>query len=467
MLLRKNPRRMVLMGKLFGTDGVRGIVNEELAPELALRLGMAIGTFFGKGSRILIGRDIRAGGEMIKSAIVAGLLACGIKVYDAGLTPTPALQYVVKADGFDGGVMITASHNPPQYNGIKVIDADGIELPRSKEEVIEELYFTMKFTRVSWRNLVHSLEKYPYVNEKYVRAVLSHVDRELIKSRNFKVLIDPANSVGSITSPWVARELGVKVYTVNGDLDPFFSGRPPEPTAETLKDTVKIAKALSVDFAIAHDGDADRAIIIDDKGRVQWGDRTATILAKYIALKHGDLPRRVFTAVSSSTLIEDVLKPIGVEVVWLKVGSIGISRELVERGGICGFEENGGFMYPLHHPVRDGAMTLTLLLQLLAEERRKISELYDELPRYYTIKTKIPMSRDIALKVVDKIREAYRNYRQITIDGVKVITNDFWFLVRPSGTEPLLRIMIEAKTRDKAEELLKDIKELVEEVLRK
>jgi len=455
------------MGKLFGTDGVRGIVNEELSPELALRLGMAIGTFFGKGSRILVGRDIRAGGEMLKSAVVAGLMACGVKVYDAGLTPTPALQYVVKADGFDGGVMITASHNPPEYNGIKVIDADGIELQRDKEEVVEELYFTTRFKRVSWRSLVYSLEKYPYVNEKYVKAVLSHVDKELIRSRGFRVLIDPANSVGSITSPWVARELGVKAYTINGDLDPTFSGRPPEPTVETLRDTVKTVKALSVDFAIAHDGDADRAIIVDDKGRVQWGDRTAAILAKYLALKHKDLPRRVFTAVSSSTLIEDVLKPIGVEVVWLKVGSIGISRELVKHGGICGFEENGGFMYPLHHPVRDGAMTLALLLQLLAEEKRRLSELYDELPQYYTIKTKIPMSRDIAWKVVDRVKEAYKNYRQITIDGVKVITDDFWLLVRPSGTEPLLRIMIEAKARDKAEELLKDIKGLAEEVLGK
>ncbi len=455
------------MRRLFGTDGVRGIVNEELSPEMALRLGMAIGTLFGSGSRILVGRDIRAGGEMLRSAVVAGLLACGVKVYDAGLVPTPALQYVVKADGFDGGVMITASHNPPEYNGIKVIDADGIELPRNKEEIIEELYFTQRFKRVSWRSLVHCVEKYPYVNEKYVKAVVSHVDRELIRSKGFRILIDPANSVGAITSPWVARELGVKVYTINGNLDPTFPGRPPEPTVETLADTVKATVSLGVDFAVAHDGDADRAIIVDDRGRVQWGDRTAAILAKYLAMKHSDLPRRVFTAVSSSTLIEDVLRPLGVEVVWLKVGSIGIARELVRQGGICGFEENGGFMYPLHHPVRDGAMTLALLLQLLAEEGRRLSELYDELPQYHIIKTKIPMPRETAWKVVERVKDAFKGYRQITIDGVKVITDEFWFLVRPSGTEPLLRIMIEAKTRDKAEELLKDIKGLAEEVIGK
>ncbi len=464
--MKKSTRRQIAMRRLFGTDGVRGIINNELTPEMALRLGTAIGTFFGEGARILVGRDIRAGGEMIKNAVVAGLLSTGVRVYDADLAPTPALQYVVKADGFDGGVMITASHNPPEYNGIKVIDSDGIELPRDKEEVVEELYFTMKFRRVSWRSLVYSVKPYSYVNEKYVKAVISHVDSELIRKRGFRVLIDPANSVGAITSPWVARELGVKVYTINGNLDPTFPGRPPEPTADTLSDTVKATLSLGVDLAVAHDGDADRAIVIDDKGRVQWGDRTAAILARFIAGKHPDLPRRVFTAVSSSTLIEDVLKPLGVDVVWLKVGSIGISRELVKQGGICGFEENGGFMYPLHHPVRDGAMTLALLLQLLAEEKKPLSTLYDELPQFYTIKTKIPMSRELALKAVEKVKEAFKGYRQITIDGVKVISSDFWFLVRPSGTEPLLRIMIEAREKEKAEELLKELKSIAKEVLR-
>ncbi|WFO76141.1 phosphoglucosamine mutase [Desulfurococcaceae archaeon MEX13E-LK6-19] len=455
------------MGRLFGTDGVRGVTNRDLTPEMALRLGQAIGTVFGEGSRILVGRDIRAGGYMIKQAVIAGLLSAGVKVYDADLVPTPALQYVVKTDGFDGGVMITASHNPPEYNGIKVIDSDGIEAPREKEQEIEELYFTGKVHRTSWSSLLTDPKPYPYVNEKYVKAIVSHVDKEVIRKRGFRVVVDPANSVGSITTPWVARELGVKVITINGNLDPSFPGRPPEPTVETLADTATVVKSLNADFGIAHDGDADRAIVIDDKGRVQWGDKTAVILARFIAEKHKDLPRRVFTAVSSSTLIEDIMKPLGIEVVWLKVGSIGISRELVKRGGICGFEENGGFMYPLHHPVRDGAMTFALLLQLLAEERRKLSELFDELPQYYGIKTKIPMPREKALEVVERVKEVFKDYRQITIDGVKVIGNDFWVLVRPSGTEPLLRIMLEAKDKEKAEEILRTVKSIAEEVLRR
>ncbi len=454
------------MGRLFGTDGVRGIINEELTPQQALLLGMAIGTFFGPGSKILVGRDVRAGGYMLKSAVIAGLISTGVKVYDGDLAPTPALQYTIKTQDFDGGVIITASHNPPQYNGIKVIADDGIEIPRDKELVIEEIYFEQKFKQVSWRLLLEDAKPYPYVNDLYVKGVVEKVDKDLIKSRGFKIVIDPANSVGALTSPKIARELGVKVYTINGHLDPAFPGRYPEPVPEHLIETSIVVKSIGADLGIAHDGDADRAIVIDEKGRVQWGDRTAAILARYLAEKHPELPRKVYTAVSSSTVIEEVLKPYGIEVVWLKVGSVDISRTMQKNGdALCGFEENGGFMYPPHQLVRDGGMTLALLLELLASEKRKLSEIYDELPSYYMIKTKIPMKRDQALKVVERVKEYFKNYRQITIDGVKVIAEDFWLLVRPSGTEPLLRIMLEAKTKEKAEELLSIVKRLADEVL--
>lgn len=454
------------MGKLFGTDGIRGVVNEELTPEQALRLGMAIGTFFGPGAKILVGRDIRAGGYMIKSAVVAGLISAGVKVYDGDLAPTPAVQFTVKVENFDGGVIITASHNPPNYNGIKVIASDGIEIPREKEREIEEIYFESRFHRAPWRLLLEDAHPYPYVNDIYVKGVVEKVDRDLVKSRGFKIVVDPANSVGALTTPRIARELGVKVYTVNGHLDPSFPGRYPEPVPENLVDTAKAVVSIGADFGIAHDGDADRAIIIDDKGRVQWGDRTATILARYLAEKHPELPRKVYTAVSSSTVIEEVLKPYGIEVVWLKVGSVDISRTMQRNGdALCGFEENGGFMYPPHQLVRDGGMTLALILELLATEKRKISEIYDGLPQHHLIKTKIPMKREIALKVVEKTKEAFKNYRLITIDGVKVISDDFWLLVRPSGTEPLLRIMLEAKTEEKAKQLLEEVKKIAEEVL--
>ncbi|RLG76476.1 MAG: phosphoglucosamine mutase [Thermoprotei archaeon] len=453
------------MGRLFGTDGVRGVINIDLTPELAMKIGLAAGTFFGEDSRILIGRDVRRGGKMFQKAVVAGLLSAGVKVYDAGLLPTPTLQFAVKHFGFDGGIIITASHNPPKYNGIKVIAADGVEISREDEAKIEEIIFSEKWFRAPYLSLAEEIPKFHGIIDAYVKSILQHVDVEKIKSKKFRVLIDPANSVGVLTSPLVAKKLGCKVYTLNGNLDGDFPGREPEPTTETLKETAEVAKALHVDLAVGHDGDADRAIFIDEKGRIHWGDRSAAILCKYLAKKgHRG---KVVTAVSSSTIIEEVLKPYGLEVVWTKVGSVGISRIILkESNALCGFEENGGFMYPPHIPVRDGSMTLALMLQVMADENKKLSELFDELPHYYVLKTKIPMTRTAALKVVEKVAEHFRNYRLITIDGVKVLMKDSWVLVRPSGTEPILRIMAEAKDENKLKEIVGIVKNLAEEVLK-
>ncbi len=453
------------MGRLFGTDGVRGVTNVELTPEMAMRLGMAVATFFGEGSRILVGRDARAGGDMLYHAVVAGLQAAGARVYYAGYTPTPALQYAVKAYGFDGGVMVTASHNPPQYNGIKVIGPNGVEVSREDERKIEEIFFEERFRRATWNTLLYDVQPFPGVNEAYARAVVDHVDRSLIASKRFRVVVDCANSVTCYTTPLILRMLGAKALTVNCNIDPTFPGREPEPTPDTLAETRRIVVAVNADLGVAHDGDGDRAIIIDERGEAWWGDRTGTLLAAYIAeAGKSKKPKRIYTAVSSSTLVEEYLKPRGIEVGWTPVGSINISYRLLREGGIAGFEENGGFIYTEHVPVRDGGMQLALWLELMAREGVKASELYARLPKYYPLKTKIPMPREKALKAVEEVKKAFEGYRQVTIDGVKVFGDGWWVLVRPSGTEPVLRIMLEARTPEEAHQLLKKVKEIVSRV---
>lgn len=452
------------MSKLFGTDGVRGVLNESLTPEFVTRLALAIGFYFQPGSRILIGMDSRAGGDAIKRIVTGALMLSGIKVYDGGYTPTPALQYVVKSQGFDGGVMITASHNPPEYNGIKVIGPHGIEIEREEERKIEEYFLEERARRIAWSAIPERVEKYRLVNEIYVKGVLEHVDKELVKQRGFKVLVDAANSVGALTTPKILRELGAKPVVVNGTLDPLFPGRTPEPTVESLRETSAMVVSSNIDLGVAHDADADRAIIIDEKGVVQWGDRTATLLAKYLKTERGE-NGKVYTAVSSSILVEEVLKEVGLEVVWLKVGSVDIAHTLRRSGdALCGFEENGGFMYPPHQFVRDGGLTTALILEALAKWRIRASELYSSLPKYYTLKLKYKMPREKAEIVVDKVKHAFGKYRISTIDGVRVIGEDFWFLVRPSGTEPLLRVMIEAKNEEKVSYLKEALENLIQEV---
>lgn len=450
------------MPAIFGTDGVRGVINEELTPEFVIRLALAIGYYFKEGSRILVGRDARGGGDAIKRIVEGALILSGLKVYDGGLAPTPAIQFAVKTQGFDGGVVITASHNPPEYNGIKVIGPHGIELDRDEERAIEEFFNEERKRRVPWRSLAEKVEKYPLVNEVYVRGVLEHVDKELVRKRGFKVVVDPANSVGALTTPRILKELGAKPIVINGTLDPLFPARPPEPLPEVLGGTSEVVRAYGADLGVAHDADADRAIFIDELGRAHWGDRSATLLAKYLRVERNERGK-VYTAVSSSTIIEEVLREYGVEVVWLKVGSVDIAHTMRKMGdAMCGFEENGGFMYPPHQFVRDGGLATALFLEALSVWKLRPSELFDQLPKYYVFKGKHKMPREVAMKVVEVLKEEFKGYKLITIDGVKVMGDGFWVLVRPSGTEPLLRVMAEARD----EGLLKNILERVEKVIK-
>ncbi len=449
------------MGRLFGTDGVRGVIGKELTPELALRLGRAIGAFFGPGSRILVGRDVRSGGSMILDAVEAGLLAEGVKVYRAGLIPTPGLQYNVKIGFFDGGVMITASHNPPEYNGIKVIASDGIEVSREDEKAIEDLFFSSRQGSYDWKTYMVEPTPYPEALDKYIEGVVSQAEALPSNGKKLRIVVDCGNSVGALATPRILSRLGHKVYTVNCNLDPSFPGREPEPTPETLRETAKYVREVGADFGLGHDGDADRAILIDDKGRVIWGDRSGALIAAFVDEHVKGLPRRVYTGVSSSMLVEDYLSPRGIEVVWTPVGSVVISRMIVASGGaLAGFEENGGYMHTPHQIVRDGAMKAVLAAALISD-KGALSSLVDSLPKYYPIKTKLPATREQALCAVEAAKEYYSGYRQVTIDGVKVLGEGFWILVRPSGTEPVVRIMLEAETPEKAHALLEEVKSLL------
>ncbi len=450
--------------KLFGTDGVRGVVGELMTPTFALRMGHAIGAYFGKGSRVLLGRDARAAGDALARALSAGLMAEGVKVYYAGLVPTPTLQYAVKSMGFDGGVMITASHNPREYNGIKVIDRDGVELPHEKEPVIEDYYYSGHETNLPWRSMVYDVvDLSQAVVDSYVRAVVSQVDIDLIARKEMRVLVDCANSVGAVTTPLILRELGARPLTVNCNLDPGFPGRNPEPNEENLALTKRFVVESGAVIGVAHDGDADRAMLIDERGRLVWGDRAGALLTRFVVEsgRWKGYPLRTYTAVSSSVVVEEYLRPVGVEVVWNPVGSVTIARNMLREGGaISGFEDNGGYMHVPHHPVRDGGMTTALALYMLAATGRSLGELLDSLPYYYTIKTKAPATREQADCLVEAVKERFSGLRQITIDGVKVIGDDFWVLVRPSGTEPIVRVSVEARSEERAKAIVNEIMEL-------
>jgi len=451
--------------RLFGTDGIRGILNESIDPVMAMKLSMSVCTVIGEGSNIIIGRDIRLGGEILELAVATGLLNSGCRPYIAGLTPTPALQlYISRSGGFEAGLMITASHNPPEYNGIKLIMNDGIEAPREVEEKVEEVFFDEKYRKVSWNKASTSTRSISGVNEFYVNEVVRLVDAEKIRRKGLKVVIDAANSVGSLTLPEIVRRLGGKPIVINGNLDPFMSGREPEPTVDSLKEASSVVRELRADVGVGVDGDADRAVVIDEKGTVQWGDRTAVVIAPFLREKHPELPPRVYTGISSSSFIEPLLKKHGISVVWLKVGSPIIARALKNEGGLLGFEENGGIMYPVHQPVRDSGAALALIMELLAMTNKNASELYSIYPRTSMVKTKVPRGNIDLSELYMELEQRFEHGQYIRVDGLKIVMDDTWVLIRPSGTEPVIRIMVESLSKEKAEEILKTVKSIIEKV---
>ena len=434
---------------LFGTNGIRGVVNEEMTAEFAVKVGCAIGTYFGR-SDILLGYDVRTSNTFISRAVVSGLISCGCCAYDVGLAPTPAIQFAVKHMHMDGAVIITASHNPPEYNGIKVVGKDGVEITREEELKIEKLFFEDRFSRFSWKEL-GSLQSFPGILESYKAAIRSHIDATPIQARHFKVVVDPANSVGTLVTPDLLRELGCEVFTLNGNLDGHFPGRTPEPRPETLGGLSKTVKALGADLGVAHDGDADRCMFADERGEVVLGDKAGSLILDYVLRKHPNAT--VVTPISSSKMVEDVVLARGGRLIWTEVGSTMVTKRMMEANSVISLEDNGGIFYGPHQPVRDGAMTAALMLEILAKSGKTLSQLVNELPKYSIIKERVEVPNERKQHVLQGILEDTSNYKRLTMDGVKVFFDDASLLVRPSGTEAIYRVFAEAKDEKRAREL--------------
>ena len=447
--------------RLFGTNGVRGVVNsKEMDPLFAMRLGMAIGTFM-KGP-VMIGTDARTSNEMIKSACASGLMATGCTVLDCGIVPTPTLQYAVKTGKVAGGVVITASHNPPEFNGIKAIDKDGTEMSRENEEAIEKIYHESSFTRTDWAR-IGRLAAHATAIERYIGGIISKVDVAAIRSANLRVAVDCSNGAASLVTPKLLERLGVRYVTLNADPNGAFPGHNSEPTPENTKDLVELVKSGKFDFGFVHDGDADRTIFVDENGRYLYGDRSLAVVAKYIcSQKKG---RLVVTTVGGSMCIEDAVRMAGGSVIYTKVGSPIVARAMMEKGGAFGGEENGGLIFAEFQYCRDGAMAAAKMLEIVAKEG-KLSEVNDRIPQYTQCKVKTACPDESKQKVLAELSSSAEGKRIDTTDGVKIYFDEGWVLLRPSGTEPIFRIYSESKTKAKAEQLAEDYKKRVEKIIR-
>jgi phosphomannomutase / phosphoglucomutase len=438
--------------RLFGTNGVRFVPGVSHDLDFAIGIAEAIGTYFGKGE-LLVGMDGRLSSPALSNAVISGLLSSGMDVAEAGLVPTPALDYGVKTMGFKGGVMITASHNPPQYNGIKVAGPEGVEVPRLDEQRIEKIYYDKTQNLADWKSVGVTRQE-PSVVRNYIRGILSRVNSKMISERKFTIVLDIGNGAQAVAAPYLVEALGCKVVTLNSVVDGSFPGRGPEPTPATLGDLSSAVRSVGADLGVAYDGDGDRSIFCQEDGQILWGDQSSCLLGDYLLEKNPGAT--VVTSVASSQAIETVAKKHGAKVLRTKVGSVDISRTIIERNALFGFEENGGCIYQPHVAVRDGGMTTALMLECLAARGMSFSRAFSfSVPRFYQAKTKVEISGKKSEPIMKAVERLGKGEVE-RVDGLKIWADDrSWVLVRASGTEPIVRIFAESDSQEKADQLVK------------
>ncbi len=428
--------------------------------DFVIGLSEAVGTYFASGE-VLVGRDGRLSGQAVSNAVVSGLLSSGRDVAEAGLVPTPALQYAVKALGFRGGVMVTASHNPAKYNGVKVSGSDGVEVPRLDEQKIEKIFYDKSQTKADWKTVGVARQEASVVRA-YQKGVLSKVNAKAVAERKFTVVMDLGNGAQSVAAPYIVESLGCKLITLNSVVDGTFPGRGPEPTPDTLKDLSAAVRSVGADLGVAYDGDGDRSIFCDESGAVLWGDQSGCLVADFVLEKNPG--NTLVTSVASTQAIEAIAKKHNARVLRTKVGAVEIARTIIERNAIFGFEENGGCIYQPHISVRDGAMTTALMLECLANRGMSFSKaLAFVVPKYHQAKAKVevnPKKTEAALKAAEK--QAKGEFEIEKVDGVKIwMDKHSWVLIRASGTEPIVRVFSESETQDGADQLVRKFAKIV------
>jgi phosphomannomutase / phosphoglucomutase len=435
--------------RLFGTNGIREVVGQRMTAPFVTSVAAAVARAYPVGAPVAVGWDGRTSSPAFAGIVSGTLAAAGHTVIDLGLLPTPAIQYNVRSVGAQIAVIVTASHNPPEFNGIKCIAADGLELPRGEEERIEALVESGEIRSVPY-DRIGPVRTDTHGAERYLHGILSKVSRDAIIAKHHRLLLDCGNGASCQTSPSLLRRLGCRFTTLNGQVDGTFPGHLSEPTEQNLQELIHTVPALGVDFGVAHDGDADRAVFVDSKGHYVPGERMLTWFAQdYVRQRHGGL---VVVPVTASQAVEEVVKAEGGQVLYTAVGSPSVTRAMQERGAVFGGEDNGGYIFPRLQLARDGAMTLAATLDLLTRLGTTLEEALRPLPQYFVAKEKVPVPASLRAALMDRMAAELSQEadRVVTLDGVKAYHGRGWVLVRPSGTEPIFRIFSEDPDADTA-----------------
>lgn len=432
---------------LLSISGMRGIVGEGLAPEVVLTYALAFGNYC-KGGKVVLGKDPRASGEMLKPAAISGLLASGCDVIDLGICPTPTVE-IAAEDSKAYGLVITASHNPIQWNGLKFIGPDGIFLSAAQVQKLFRLAKSSRLACKSWNRLGRIRVEESWI-QKHVEKILKleYIDGKSIRKRRLKVVLDCNNGAGSSIGPMLLKALGCRVVELNCGLSGLFA-HPPEPLPQNIKMLCRKAKESKADVGFALDPDGDRLAVVSEKGVPLGEEKTLALAARFVLGKN---PGYVAVNISTSKIIDEIAREFGAKVYRTPVGEAFVSRKLKRIRGIIGGEGNGGVILPELHLGRDGLLGMALILQYITESKKPVSELSQALPWYYMVKKKIDFEGDLT----PKMRRLNRSFSKAKInrtDGIRFDFADSWVHVRKSNTEPVVRIIAEGKSKVQANKL--------------
>jgi len=442
---------------MVSVSGVRGIVGEGLTPEVVLRFAQAFGTY-AKGGKVILGRDSRVTGEMLKEAVASGLIAVSCDIVDIGICPTPTAQLAVESQRASGGIMITASHNPIMWNGLKLIGSDGLFLDAEQGEEVLRISQELSFNFASWDNL-GVRGSYSKAVAEHIDAILAlpYVDVEKIRQRRFKVVLDCVCGAGAMLVPTLLRELGCETVELYCDPSGLFP-RTPEPLPENLTELCEVVKAEGAALGIAVDPDSDRLALVSEKGLPLGEERTLALAVKFML---GKKKGPVVVNASTSRVTEDIAEAVGVEALRTKVGEINVAKKMREVGAVIGGEGNGGVILPDIHLGRDAPIGIALTLQHLAEYGGSLSELNATMPEYVIQKDKVELSDIEPRAALEKIRQAYASEKLDFTDGIKILRDKSWAHVRASNTEPIIRVIAEAPTAQEAAAFCSEVKAYV------
>ncbi|MEO8563265.1 MAG: phosphoglucosamine mutase [bacterium] len=445
-------------GLMVSVSGIRGRVGEALTPDVVARYAAAFGAWSlaqGGSVRVVVGRDSRVSGPMFHRIVVGTLQLTGCDVIDIGLTTTPGCQLAVEHHHAAGGVMLSASHNPIEWNALKLIGSSGLFLEASQGLAMRALLET-GIEYASWDKIGVVTEDAD-VARRHVASVLAipYVDVEAIRRRGFKVALDCVRGAGATVMPMLLEALGCEVVSINLETDGRFP-REPEPIPENLSALEALVRESGADIGFAVDPDVDRLAIVSDEGRAIGEDYTLALAARLV-LRHRRGP--VVTNLSTSLLVEDVAREAGVEAIRAPVGEVNVAVRMREENAPIGGEGNGGVILPEVHLGRDAPIGAALLLQLLVEEGRRVSEIARSLPSYVIVKDKLARPNASLDAVYGALRSAFPDAGADMQDGLRLAWSDRWVHVRPSGTEPIVRVIAEAPDEAQARELVRRSRE--------